>query len=129
MDHERGRSRKFNFTVSVPGSENSSRASSPVPSPAPSEVSFDLEGVPSPGRRSTDVYDAVLPWWRAAVRRKLLVAVQRESKVIARMQVKQALLPDSGCCAEIYYIRILSVLPGSTFISSTPHHWAPIRFS
>lgn len=35
----------------------------------------------------TDVYDATLSWWRAAVRRKLLGAVKRESGIIAKMQV------------------------------------------
>lgn len=40
-----------------------------------------------PGRRSVDVYDTTLSWWRAAVRRKLVKMVHRESAVIAEMQV------------------------------------------
>jgi len=95
-DHRRGRHSTVRFTISVPESENSSRASSRAPSPLgkAAQLSFndvlahgDATSPPSPGRRSADVYDTTLPWWRAAVRRKLLVAVQRETKVIARMQV------------------------------------------
>jgi len=41
-----------------------------------------------PGRLATDVYDATLPWWRAAIRRKLLKSVKWESRVLARMQVR-----------------------------------------
>ena len=36
-----------------------------------------------PGTNPRDVYDSSLPWWRAAVRRKLVVRVQWESGVIA----------------------------------------------
>ncbi|RDB18722.1 Dihydrosphingosine 1-phosphate phosphatase YSR3 [Hypsizygus marmoreus] len=97
-----GRNTSAHFTVSVPGSENSSRAPSPAPflrgngqSPRNgddiyvaikrmSEEQAHLDV--TPGRRPMDVYDATLPWWRAAIRRKLVKAVQKESKVIARMQ-------------------------------------------
>lgn len=39
-----------------------------------------------PGQHSMDVYDATLSWWRAAIRRKLVKAVERESEMIATMQ-------------------------------------------
>ncbi|KAF9446990.1 hypothetical protein P691DRAFT_707521 [Macrolepiota fuliginosa MF-IS2] len=35
-----------------------------------------------------DVYEATLPWWRAAVRRSLVKTVRWESRVIAKMQEK-----------------------------------------
>lgn len=40
-----------------------------------------------PGRRAVDVYEASLSWWRAAIRRKIVASVRKESVVIARMQV------------------------------------------
>lgn len=42
----------------------------------------------SPGQLPQDVYNSTLPWWRAATRAKLLKAVERESPVLARMQVR-----------------------------------------
>jgi hypothetical protein len=35
-----------------------------------------------------DIYDATLPWWRAAIRRRLIQLVERETRLIARMQVR-----------------------------------------
>ena len=40
-----------------------------------------------PGTNPRDVYDSSLPWWRAAIRRKLVASVQWESEVIVQMQV------------------------------------------
>ena len=45
------------------------------------------------GRQSPDAYDAILPKWRAAIRRKLLQSVHEESEIIAKMQV---CIPVSG---------------------------------
>lgn len=39
-----------------------------------------------PGCRPMDVYDATLPPWRAAVRRKLLATIRNESVLLAKMQ-------------------------------------------
>lgn len=41
-----------------------------------------------PGQLPMDVYEATLPWWRAAVRRALVGTVLWESKIIAKMQNK-----------------------------------------
>ncbi|KAF9057101.1 PAP2 superfamily-domain-containing protein, partial [Panaeolus papilionaceus] len=38
------------------------------------------------GAAGKDVYDTTLPWWRAAIRRRLVRAVRSESEIIARMQ-------------------------------------------
>jgi hypothetical protein len=35
-----------------------------------------------------DVYDTVLPWWRATIRAKILSSVKRESQILARMQAR-----------------------------------------
>ena len=127
-DQRRGRHPGVRFTISVPGSENSSRASSRAPSPLRKGGDFssndDFSHVnatspPSPGRRSADVYGATLPWWRATVRRKLLVAVQRESKVIARVQVCVVSPFFRPCSTAFILIRTSSGRPGSTPISYT----------
>ncbi|GLB39364.1 putative acid phosphatase homologues [Lyophyllum shimeji] len=100
LQEPRGRPASSHFTLSAPGSENSSRDSSPAPSLKneglssslryENAINLDVEkpsGVPtSPGRRPMDVYEATLPPWRAAVRRRLVKTVQRESKAIARLQ-------------------------------------------
>ena len=44
------------------------------------------------GRLPEDVYANYLSWWRAALRRKCVVVVERESEVIAKWQVR---LPPS----------------------------------
>ncbi|KXN85562.1 Dihydrosphingosine 1-phosphate phosphatase YSR3 [Leucoagaricus sp. SymC.cos] len=91
------------FTLSYPPSLASSRASSPTPSldcnPTLSEFhekrssrdkdknGFDVEEL-APGKLPMDVYEATLPWWRAAVRRRLVKTVRWESGVIAEMQEK-----------------------------------------
>ena len=109
-DQRRGRHPAVRFTISVPGSENSSRASSRASSPLRNGAHLslndgfapcDAKAPPSPGCRSADAYDATLPWWRAAVRRKLLVVVQRESNVIARMQV---------CAMSLFFLPSLNSL-------------------
>jgi hypothetical protein len=77
------------FTLSVASSANSSRAPSPTPfAREKSSYIRNGEAIDTP-RRQTDVYEATLPWWRAATRRRLVKSVQWESKVIARMQVSQ----------------------------------------
>lgn len=80
------------FSITVPSSASSSRSASPVPSPdfRDSFVSEKREGKEdvSPGHRSTDVYDTTLPAWRAYIRRQLVKTVEKESRVIARMQVR-----------------------------------------
>ncbi|KAG5637587.1 hypothetical protein H0H81_004038 [Sphagnurus paluster] len=97
LQEPRGRS-TVQFTVSVPGSENSSRASSPAPSPSingnghflylqnEKPKIYDLDGDVTPGRLPMDLYEATLPWWRAAIRRRLVETVKWESEVIARLQ-------------------------------------------
>jgi hypothetical protein len=40
------------------------------------------------GRLPEDVYTNTLPWWRAALRRKCVAVVERESEVIAKWQVR-----------------------------------------
>jgi hypothetical protein len=77
------------FTLSVASSANSSRAASPTPF-AREKSSYILNGetIDIP-HRQMDVYEATLPWWRAATRRTLVKSVQWESKIIARMQVSQ----------------------------------------
>lgn len=48
-----------------------------------SPVSSDL-----PRSKPKDVYDAILPSWRAAIRTKLVQVVNWESMVLAEMQVR-----------------------------------------
>ncbi|KAH0581654.1 hypothetical protein H2248_011351 [Termitomyces sp. 'cryptogamus'] len=81
------------FTLSVPGSENSSRESSPVPSLKRNRYPASLRNLDdafdddaTPGCLPTDAYDATLPRWRAVIRRRIVRSVQWESKVIARLQ-------------------------------------------
>lgn len=92
-------SKAVQFTLSLPGSQASSRA----PSPAPAELPYDnqeklskyddltpkyaLNNDVTPGRLGRDVYDTHLSWWRAGFRRKLVEVVQWESVIIAKMQV------------------------------------------
>jgi hypothetical protein len=45
------------------------------------------------GRLPEDVYTNYLSWWRAALRRKCVAVVERESEVIAKWQVR--LFPPS----------------------------------
>jgi hypothetical protein len=46
------------------------------------------------GRLPEDVYNNYLTWWRAALRRKCVAVVERESEVIAKWQVR--LSPSSS---------------------------------
>ncbi|KAG6871786.1 hypothetical protein C0995_016626 [Termitomyces sp. Mi166 len=87
------RQRSSHFALSVPGSENTSRESSPAPSlrrngyPAPlANLDDGSDDDTTPGLLPTDVYDVTLPRWRAAIRRRIMRSVQWESKVIARLQ-------------------------------------------
>ncbi|SRR6266550_3131060 len=81
--------RAAQFSLSLPSSAASSRNSSPAPL---NRISRDAnpDNAPdeSPGRLPVDVYDAMLPRWRADIRKRLLRTVELESKVIARMQVR-----------------------------------------
>ncbi|KAG6877124.1 hypothetical protein C0993_010127 [Termitomyces sp. T159_Od127] len=91
----RGRPTSSHFILSLPGSESTSRESSPVPSlkrtgyQVPiTDLGDPLDDESIPGRLPTDVYDATLPRWRAAVRRRIVKSVQWESQVIARLQIE-----------------------------------------
>ncbi|KAJ7647111.1 PAP2 superfamily-domain-containing protein [Roridomyces roridus] len=64
------------FSLSQPSSAASSRAGSPAPSEKMGPESDD----------GMDVYDATLPAWRAAVRRRLVAGIRVESVLVARMQ-------------------------------------------
>jgi hypothetical protein len=88
------------FTLSYPPSLASSRSSSPGPNPlnslksdkGQSNLRKDKHGTAvediMPEKLPEDVYEATLPRWRAVVRQKLVGVVQRESEVIAKMQVR-----------------------------------------
>ncbi|KAJ7595976.1 sphingosine-1-phosphate phosphatase [Mycena floridula] len=91
--------RAAHFTVSVASSRTSSPFPSRSSSPAPkisgtngsvylTKASTDgfLKPTSDPKRRGADVYDTLLPWWRASVRRSLVKNLSWESRVIARMQ-------------------------------------------
>ncbi|KAG6907686.1 hypothetical protein DXG01_007789 [Tephrocybe rancida] len=90
LQEPRGRSTTSHFTLSVPGSENSSREPSPAPSLKRNGYPASLRNLdekdPTPGRLPMDVYDVTLPWWRAGIRRKLVTSVQWESEIIAKLQ-------------------------------------------
>ena len=96
VDRDEGSEKMLSkLTLSIPSSESSE---SLFPSPESSPVGqgihpYNLDSskplvdrIP-PGIQPKDVYDASLPWWRAAIRRRLVASVQWESRVIARMQV------------------------------------------
>lgn len=105
---QRGRTERntsVHFTISVPGSADSSRASSPAQSLRGDSTKISggasgktalgkeksyrgLEDDLLPGRGPQDVYDVTLPRWRAAIRRRLVRTVQVESEIIAKMQVQ-----------------------------------------
>ncbi|KAF9237778.1 PAP2 superfamily-domain-containing protein [Melanogaster broomeanus] len=40
----------------------------------------------APGQLPEEIYNSTLPWWRAAIRARVLKAVRRESLILARMQ-------------------------------------------
>ena len=88
------RKARFSLADSRPSSTPSSRSSSPGPygydekgSGSDYGTNLDSDDDLTPGRLARDVYEATLPKWRASVRRRLVAAVEVESKVIARMQV------------------------------------------
>ena len=100
------RDHSVHFTLSGPPSTPSSRTASPAPSydsgrhnaraetTDRNSLTYDdiygykfQEKETLPGQHSMDVYDATLSWWRAAIRRKLVKAVERESEMIAAIQV------------------------------------------
>lgn len=117
------------FTLSLPGSEASSRASSPdlpehtrnVANHAPARTTYNHNDLTTkyidnivPGRQGRDVYDTNLSWWRAGVRRKLVEMVQWESVVIAKMQVGVATITiESGRKICRFCLDELAVKPRS----------------
>ncbi|TFK39306.1 hypothetical protein BDQ12DRAFT_682538 [Crucibulum laeve] len=107
MDDSAGqRPGRVRFSLSEPSSAASSRSNSPVPQDDAVRYTYGGDGLdeydekmtyePSPlswekstpGRLPMDVYEATLPWWRAAIRRRLVKMVALESEVIAKMQNK-----------------------------------------
>ena len=98
----------FKFTLSIPPShsELSSPSSSPLSPPPTNGFHSQNEQHNNndrdlnvkdrheqhililPGNQPKDIYDTSLSWWRAAIRRRLVANVQRESRIIARMQVE-----------------------------------------
>jgi hypothetical protein len=44
---------------------------------------------PPTGRLAGDVYDSTLPWWRAAIRRHIVRSVERETPIVAWIQVRR----------------------------------------
>ncbi len=74
------------FTVSPSSSVASSRSSSPA-SLERTRDWRDEKNDDLPGLNAMDVYEATLPWWRAALRRQIVKNVTWESNVIARIQV------------------------------------------
>lgn len=101
---------RTHFSISVPPSVASSRSASPAPSYSDtygSDYQYNKTNLEfhkkqqqlnailgngketdCPGQRSTDVYDRTLPAWRARVRRMLVRTVEKESRIIAKMQVR-----------------------------------------
>jgi hypothetical protein len=79
---------------SEPSSLSSSPASSPVGQGVHPYNNLNLDSAPLLDcvSKPKDVYDTSLSWWRAAIRRRLVASVRRESRVIARMQVSYRLL-------------------------------------
>ncbi|KAL4258395.1 Phosphatidic acid phosphatase type 2/haloperoxidase domain-containing protein [Pleurotus pulmonarius] len=73
------------FTVSPSSSAASSRSSSPA-SLERTRDWRDEKNDDLPGLNAMDVYEATLPWWRAALRRQIVKNVTWESNVIARIQ-------------------------------------------
>lgn len=103
VDRDEGSEKMLsNLTLSIPSSESSlfpSPESSPVGQgihPYNLDSSKPLVDRIPPGIQPKDVYDASLPWWRAAIRRRLVASVQWESRVIARMQVSYLILRFAG---------------------------------
>ncbi|PPQ66638.1 hypothetical protein CVT24_006930 [Panaeolus cyanescens] len=81
---------RVHFTLSIPPSEASSRSASPLPTPSEdydiNRLKSKLGALGADGAAGKDVYDTTLPWWRAAIRRRLVRAVRTESEIIAKMQ-------------------------------------------
>ena len=104
--------RRQKFTLSGPPS----RVGSPTPSLLREELlEKSLDDLPM------DVYDATLPPWRAAVRRKLVASVHVESALIAKMQASSGGALTAR--ALTHTPRMPSAHPGSTRISCTPLRW------
>lgn len=79
------------FSLSLPSTADSSRNSSPAPglrrkynAKQGSELDPGLDE--SPGQMPVDVYDTILPPWRARIRKMVVKRVEKESETIANMQ-------------------------------------------
>ncbi|TFK21744.1 sphingosine-1-phosphate phosphatase [Coprinopsis marcescibilis] len=73
------------FTISVPpSSASTSRSASPALDDAEEKINRIYDA--APGQHATDVYDTTLPPFRALIRRKLVKIVEKESRVLARLQ-------------------------------------------
>lgn len=93
--------RTTHFTLSYPPSASSSRSASPAPDDYYVLTKSTTNGTASekdvfvesliPGQLPMDVYEATLPWWRAAVRRVLVKSVLWESEILAKVQVRCAI--------------------------------------
>lgn len=55
---------------------------------------------------SQDLYETVLPRWRAAVRARILSLVERESQILARMQVRLIYHLYLSVCFTTFYRNI-----------------------
>lgn len=93
---------------------------------------LELSQLDKQGRTDTpyaeDVYDAVLPWWRATIRARILSSVKRESQILARMQARIIHYFNTSMyfmtfCRNAYDTH------GWTCISSIVQLLAPIRSS
>ena len=109
---------KFSLSIPISRSQSSSLSSSPASSPISSPYPYNILNLPDsrhehvldnwvpPGNQPKDVYDSSLPWWRAAIRRRLLLNVRWESGIIARMQVSLTIF----AFAKSYNLQPLSEL-------------------
>src|SRR5258705_4403926 len=80
------------------GGDHNNRPFAVADSPMPlSEKMLRADGPPvAAGRLSDEVYANTLPWWRSAVRRKLVQCVEWESEVLAQMQVGRLGVPHAS---------------------------------
>jgi len=67
-------------------------ASSPTPFRKKCTSEEHTTSVAAAGRLPEEVYVNMLPWWRAALRRKCVAVVEWESKVIGEWQVRSLFL-------------------------------------
>lgn len=53
------------------------------------------------GRLDEHFYDNTLSWWRASIRRMVMNQVERESDIIAAMQVRRLRISHVECCTTV----------------------------